>query len=91
MDFDGKKSTTLVGKNRTEKIEHYTCTSRGKYLDNFSLPIPKKIIGKNGKEKNEKIEAGKIIAMELHEILKKHLAKLSLIYIRADSCATNTG
>ena len=80
----------LAGRNRTEVIDHYTCTSRGKYLDNFSLPKPKKV-KVNGKWKKEKIKAGLIIAIKLHETLKKYLARASLVFIGADSCATNTG
>ena len=79
-----------IGRNRTEVIEHYTCTSRGKYLDNFSLPKPKKE-KVDGKWKKEKVKAGLIIAIQLHETLKKFLATASLVFINADSCATNTG
>ena len=90
MDYDGKKSQTAVGRNRTEVIDHYTCTSGGKYLDNFSLPIPKKE-KVNGKWIKEKIKAGLVIAIQLHETLKKFLARASLVFIGADSTATNTG
>ena len=90
MDYDGKKSRTAVGRNRTDVIDHYTCTSGGKYLDNFSLPNPKKV-KVNGKWVKEKIQAGLIIAIQLHEILKKFLARASLVFLGADSTATNTG
>ena len=86
MDYDGKKSRTAVGRNRTEVVDHYTCTSGGKYLDNFSLPKARKINGVK-----EKIQAGLIIAIQLHETLKKYLARASLVFLGADSCATNTG
>ena len=79
-----------IGKNRTEVIDHYTCTSRGKYLDNFSLPKPKKE-KVNGKWIKEKIKAGLIIAIQLHETLKKYFARASIVFLGADSCATNTG
>ena len=45
----------------------------------------------NGKWKKEKIKAGLIIAIKLHETLKKYFASTSLIFLGADSCATNTG
>ena len=86
FDFDGKKSRTAVGRNRTEVIDHYTCTSQGKYLDNFSLPTPKKVNGIK-----EKIKAGLVIAIQLHDILKKYLARASVNFVGADTCATNTG
>ena len=72
-----------IGRNRTEVIDHYTCTSRGKYLDNFSLPNPKKE-KVNGKWIKEKIKAGLVIAIQLHETLKKFLARASLNFIGAD-------
>ena len=71
-------------------IDHYTCTSGGKYLDNFSLPKPNKV-KVNGKWKKEKVKAGLVIAIKLHETLKKYLARASLVFLGADSCATNTG
>ena len=89
-DFDGKKSNTAVGKNRTDVIDHYTLTSQGKYLDNFSLPNPKKVLV-DGKWKKEKQQSGLIIAIKLHETLKKFLARASLVFLGADTCATNTG
>ena len=79
-----------IGRNRTDVIDHYTCTSRGKYLDIFSLPKPNKV-KVNGKWKKDKIKAGLIIAIKLHETLKKYFASTSLIFLGADSCATNTG
>ena len=66
--FDGKKSMSAIGKNRKEKIDHYTIVSRGKFLDLF--------VPKDG--------TGAQIAYELHEVLKKYLAKESLIYIGCD-------
>ena len=33
----------------------------------------------------------KVIAIKLHETLKKFLARASLVFLGADSCATNTG
>ena len=89
-EFDGKQCTTAVGRNRTEVIDHYTLTSQGKYLDNFSLPKPKKW-KVNGKWKKEKMQSGLIIAIKLHETLKKFLARASLVFLGADSCATKTG
>ena len=68
LAFDGKKSMSAIGKNRKEKIDHYTVVSRGKFLDLF--------IPKDG--------TGAQIAYELHEVLKKYLAKESLIYVGSD-------
>ena len=59
---------SAIGKNRKEKIDHYTIVSRGKFLDLF--------VPKDG--------TGAQIAYELHEVLKKYLAKESLIYIGCD-------
>ena len=50
---------SAVGKNRKERIDHYTIVSRGKFLDLF--------VPKDG--------TGAQIAYELHEVLKKYLAK----------------
>ena len=50
------------------------------------MPKPKIVNGKK-----EKQQSGLIIAMNLHETLKKYLARASLIFIGADSCRTNTG
>ena len=86
IDYDGKKSSTAVGRNRTEVIDHYTCTSGGKYLDKFEMPKPKIVDGIK-----EKLQAGLIIAIKLHEVLRKFLATTSTIFVGADSCATNTG
>ena len=66
---------SAVGKNRKEKIDHYTVVSRGKFLDIF--------VPKDG--------TGAQIAIKLHEILKNYIAEKSLIYIGADSTGTNTG
>ena len=77
MDFDGKKSQTAIGKNRTESIDHVTCVSNGEYLDHFSV---------QKKEGN-----AKALAFQIHDILKKYLAENSLIYIGCDSTAVNTG
>ena len=80
MDFDSKKSQTSVGKNRTKVIEHYTCTSGGEYLDIFSPPKPPP------KEKGKpKIGTGKILAMELHKVLQRYMAVMTLIFIGCDS------
>ena len=80
LDFDGKKSETSVGKNRTKMIEHYTCTSGGEYLDIFSPPKPPP------KEKGKpKVGTGKILAMELHKVLQRYLATMTLIFIGCDS------
>ena len=78
IDFDGKKSETCMGKNRTKPIEHYTCTSGGEYLDYFSPPKPPpKAKGKD--------RMGHILAMNLHKILQRYLAVLTLIFIGCDS------
>ena len=58
-EYDGKKSMSAVGKNRKEKIDHYTVVSRGKFLDIF--------VPKDG--------TGAQIAYQLHEVLKKYLAE----------------
>ena len=80
LDFDGKKSETSVGKNRTKMIEHYTCTSGGEYLDIFSPPKPPP------KEKGKpKVGSGKILAMELHKVLQRYLAVMTLMFIGCDS------
>ena len=50
------------------------------------MPKPKIVNGKK-----EKQQSGLIIAMNLHETLKKYLARARLIFIGADSCSTNTG
>ena len=57
-----------MGRNCKERIDHYTIVSRGDFLDLF---VPK---GGTGAE----------IAYELHEVLKKYLARQSLIYIGCD-------
>ena len=64
-----------MGKNRKEKIDHYTVVSGGKFLDIF-MP-------KDG--------TGAQLAYELLELLKKYLAKNSLIFIGCDSTGSNTG
>ena len=74
-EFDGKKSISAAGRNRKEKIDHYTIVSRGKFLDLF-MP-------KDG--------TGAQLAYELHEVLKKYLAENSLIYLGCDSTGSNTG
>ena len=74
-EYDGKKSMSAVGKNRKEKIDHYTVVSRGKFLDIF---MPKD--GTGGQ-----------LAYELHQVLKNYLATNSLIYIGSDSTGSNTG
>ena len=73
--FDGKKSLSAAGRNRKEKIDHYTVVSRGNFLDLF--------VPKDG--------TGAQIAYQLHELLKNYLAKNSLIYIGSDSTGSNTG
>ena len=71
---------TSVGKNRKKVIEHYTCTSGGDYLDYFSPPKPPP------KEKGKpKVGMGKILAMELHKILQRYFAVMTLIFIGCDS------
>ena len=50
------------------------------------MPKPKIVNGIK-----EKIQAGLIIAIKLHEVLRKFLATSSTIFVGADSCATNTG
>ena len=64
-----------MGKNRKERIDHYTVVSRGQFLDLF---MPK---GGSGAE----------IAYELHEVLKKYLAEKSLTFIGSDGTGVNTG
>ena len=66
---------SAAGRNRKEKIDHYTVVSRGKFLDLF--------VPKDG--------TGAQIAYELHEVLKKYLAEHSLIYLGCDSTGSNTG
>ena len=73
-EFDGKKSLSAVGKNRKEKIDHYTVVSGGKFLDLF--------VPKDG--------TGAQIAIKLHEVLKNYLAEKSLLFIGCDSTGTNT-
>ena len=73
-EFDGKKSLSAAGKNRKEKIDHYTVVSGGKFLDLF--------VPKNG--------TGAQIAFKLHEVLKNYLAEKSLLFIGCDSTGTNT-
>ena len=80
LDYDGKKSETCVGKNRKRVIEHYTCTSGGDYLDYFSPPKPPP------KEKGKpKVGMGAILAMELHKVLQRYMAVMTLIFIGCDS------
>ena len=67
-EYDSKKSISAAGRNRKKKIDHYTVVSRGRFLDLF--------VPKDG--------TGAQVAYELHEVLKKYLAKESLIYIGCD-------
>ena len=66
--YDGKKSLSAAGKNRKEKIDHYTVVSSGRFLDLF--------VPENG--------TGAQLAFKLHELLKNYLAENSLIYIGCD-------
>ena len=66
---------SAIGRNKKDKIDHYTCVTRGKFLDIF--------VPKDG--------TGAQIAYQLHEILKKYLAEKSFLYPGCDSTASNTG
>ena len=86
MEFDSKKSKTLMEDGEIKVISNVTCISDASFLEFYQLPV---YIDEEGKEKED--GTGETHGKELHKVVKKFKAEESVTYIGADSTKVNTG
>ena len=86
MEFDSKKSKTLMEDGEIKVISNVTCISNGSFLEFYQLPV---YIDEEGNEKED--GTGETHGKELHKVVKKFKAEEKLTYIGADSTRVNTG
>ena len=86
MEFDSKKSKTLMEDGEIKVISNVTCISDASFLEFYQLPV---YIDEEGNEKED--GTGETHGKELHKVVKKYKAEESVTYIGADSTKVNTG